>query len=50
MDGALMESKVSGLLHEALSPEAQAAIFLPWIEQSIQCDLIDPVTNARKAK
>lgn len=30
-----MESKVSGLLHEALSEEAQTAIFLPWIEQSI---------------
>ena len=30
-----MESKVSGLLHEALSEEAQKAIFLPWIEQSI---------------
>ncbi|RKF45016.1 argininosuccinate lyase [Paraburkholderia fungorum] len=29
-----MESKVSGLLHEALSSEAQAAIFLPWIEQA----------------
>lgn len=29
-----MESKVSGLLHEALSHEAQTAIFLPWIEQS----------------
>ncbi|QCP48689.1 argininosuccinate lyase [Trinickia violacea] len=29
-----MESKVSGLLHEALSSEAQTAIFLPWIEQS----------------
>lgn len=29
-----MESKVSGLLHEALSSEAQAAIFLPWIERS----------------
>jgi len=29
-----MESKVSGLLHEALSREAQTAIFLPWIEQS----------------
>jgi argininosuccinate lyase len=32
--GDLMESKVSGLLHEALSSEAQAAIFLPWIAQS----------------
>ncbi len=29
-----MESKVSGLLHEALSREAQTAIFLPWIAQS----------------
>lgn len=29
-----MKSKVSGLLHEALSSEAQTAIFLPWIEQS----------------
>ena len=29
-----MESKVSGLLHESLSREAQTAIFLPWIEQS----------------
>ena len=29
-----MESKVSGLLHEALSSEAQTAIFLPWIAQS----------------
>jgi argininosuccinate lyase len=25
-------SSVSGLLHEALAPEAQRAIFLPWIE------------------
>jgi argininosuccinate lyase len=29
-----MESKVSGLLHEALSSEAQTALFLPWIAQS----------------
>lgn len=29
-----MESKVSGLLHEALSSETQTAIFLPWIKQS----------------
>ena len=29
-----MQSKVSGLLHESLSSEAQTAIFLPWIEQS----------------
>lgn len=25
-------SKVSGLLHEALAPEAQSAIFVPWIK------------------
>ncbi|HKR44626.1 MAG TPA: argininosuccinate lyase [Paraburkholderia sp.] len=29
-----MESRVSGLLHEALSSEAQTALFLPWIAQS----------------
>jgi argininosuccinate lyase len=34
-----MESKVSGLLHEALSREAQTAIFLPWIEQSFSASL-----------
>jgi argininosuccinate lyase len=34
-----MESKVSGLLHEGLSREAQAAIFLPWIEQSFRPSL-----------
>jgi len=30
-----MDSKVSGLLSEALSREAQAAIFLPWIEHAL---------------
>ncbi|RDV00380.1 argininosuccinate lyase [Trinickia dinghuensis] len=34
-----MESKVSGFLHEALSGEAQKAIFLPWIAQSFEPSL-----------